>query len=289
MNNQIINICFAVDDHYIPYLKTALVSLLYNRERKFSYNILVLHSGLSDELRCSLQSIADKEDAVSLSFIDVSAEADKMRCKVGTYLSIAAIYRLILFSEQFAQFDKVLYLDCDIIVEDDVSELFFMPMNGAAVLAAEETGFRQMSFTKKAVFIEGSQSYNIDNYRTDVLHMKYPEHYFNAGVMLLDLVKCREYFTFEQVLKVLHQRSYHYNGQDVLNIVLDGRVQLIDNTWNYQNSVNVFMANRPEIYGDLYRDVKRESPKIIHYVSSFKPRNSEVCLGDRYHFYEHII
>ena len=159
-------------------------------------------------------------------------------------------------------------------------------MTDECALAVEETGFRQMSFSKRAVFINGNQPYNVDNYRTDALHMKHPENYFNAGVLLLNLKKCRECFSFEELISILHEKRYNYNDQDVLNIVLDGKVNLVDYEWNYQNNVDLFLMKRPQIYENIYGEVKRDSPQIIHFVSQNKPWNSEVTLGERYRYYE---
>ena len=281
-----VHICFALDKSYVPYFKVSLFSLLKNRNRNLQYDIIVLYSGFSLDDGNEILSLAEKEDLVSIRLIDVSKEAEVLAYEVGSYLSVATNYRLLLFSEMFLEYDRIVYLDCDTITEGDIAELFYVNLNGMPVAAVEETGFRQMSFSKKAVFINGKLPYNVDNYRTDALCMKHPESYFNAGVLVLDLKKCRERYSFADVAHVLRQKKYHYNDQDTLNILFDGQVQLLDYTWNYQNNVDAFCRKRPEIYGKMYADVRRSNPCIIHYVSSYKPWNTEVMHGERYRFYE---
>lgn len=281
-----VNICYAVDENYAPYLKVALFSLLKNRNRNYAYNIYILYTELPEAKRNEIAALVSDEKDTVINFLDVTEYEDEINCEVGSYLSKATNYRLLLLSEAFGEYDKMLYLDCDIIVEGDVSELYFKDTDGMMVAAVEETGFRQMSYSKKAVFINGSLPYNVDNYRTDALKMKCPDNYFNAGVVLFDLQKCRERISFDSVIKLLHGQKYHYNDQDILNILFDGQVKMLDYEWNYQNNIEFFCHRKPEVYGRMYEDVKREQPRIIHYVSSQKPWNHEVMLGERYRLYE---
>lgn len=44
-----VSICFASDDNYAPYLKVAIYSLLCNRNRERSYDIIILHKRISKE------------------------------------------------------------------------------------------------------------------------------------------------------------------------------------------------------------------------------------------------
>lgn len=281
-----VNICFAIDDNYAAYLKVALYSLLLNRNREYFYNILILNTDVSEAHREEIGSLIKKEEKVEVRFVDVSKESTLVHCDVDGYISVATTYRLLLLSDMFSEYAKILYLDSDIIVEGDISQLYYSPMNNLPVAAVEETGFRQMSYSKRAVFINGSIPYNVDNYRTDALMMKHPESYFNAGVILFDLKKCRELIIFDDVLSILKSKKFFYNDQDILNILFDGQVCLLDYSWNYQNNVDSFLAKRPERYGPMYSDVKREFPNLIHYVSSYKPWKDQVALGEHYRKYE---
>lgn len=281
-----VNICFAIDNNYAPCLKVALRSLLHNRNKELSYNIVILYSKVTRENQEKILETARGEAGVKVRFVDVTKESSVINREIDGYISIATTYRLLLLSDMFLDYDKILYLDSDIIVEADISKLYFEPMNGSLVAAVEETAFRQLSHSRRAVFIDGKIPYNVDNYRRDALKMKYPDSYFNAGVLLFDLAACRGRVSFDDAVTVFNSKKYFYNDQDVLNILFDGQVCLLDYSWNYQNNVDSFLNKRPELYGPMYADVKRESPNIIHYVSSYKPWKDEVALGEHYHKYE---
>lgn len=280
-----VHICFAVDDNYAPYLKVTINSLLKNCNRDNSYDLIVLHTGLNSESRDILCNQLEYISNICVRLVDVTNYLELLKYEMSGYISIATNYRLLLFSELFLEYDKMIYLDSDVIVEGDISDLYSSDMKGKLIAAVEETGFRQLSYSKKAVFLNDSEPYNVDNYRTDALMMKYPENYFNAGVLLLDLKNCRNIVKLEDVIGILHSKKYFYNDQDVLNIVFDGQVHLLDVEWNYQNNIEGFCTKRPEIYESIYADVRRDSPKIIHFVSSRKPWNCEVALGELFYKY----
>lgn len=284
--NGDVNICFATDDNYVPHLNVTIKSLLCNRNRKFSYDIIVLCTDITDENRNVLEKHNDVDGKVSIRMVDVSAYIAEFKNLASGYLSDATYFRLLILSDLFEEYEKVLYLDSDVIVEGDISELFFANMNAKPIAAVEEVGMRQLSFSKKAVFLNGSEPFNADNYRTDALCMTHPEGYFNAGVLLFDLQGSRKLFPFSKVQDTLNRAVFFYNDQDVLNILYDGNVCLLDPEWNYQNCIESFVTKRPEIYGPMYAGIVRKSPRIIHFVSSFKPWKCEVALDSYYHKYE---
>ena len=92
------------------------------------------------------------------------------RRKQGIYYTVEAVYRLLLLGDTFSRYLHILYLDCNLIVNGDVSRLYDTELGEAeiAVVSAEE--FMVLSKTKRAVFF-GGYPYNVDNYRTDALGM----------------------------------------------------------------------------------------------------------------------
>lgn len=283
---QGIPVCFAVDDNYAAHLAVTIRSIMRNRNRELQYDIIVLYEHLSANSKDMIQAALQNEKDVIIRFVDVSGAAKPLQYDVGAYLSIATNYRLLLFSDMFAKYDRMIYLDCDVIVQCDIAELYSLDIGNKPIAAVRDAGMRQLSYCKKAVFINGCEPYNVDNYRTDALGMKHPEDYFNAGVLLVDLKKSREVVEYREIVDTLQRKNYHFNDQDTLNIVFDGRVYLLDVEWNYQNNIEAFSALKPDVYGPMYADVRREAPKLIHYVGSCKPWDREAALGDIYHRYE---
>ncbi len=61
----------------------------------------------------------------------------RVKERVSSYITAATNYRLFLLGELFGKYDRVLYLDCDITVTGDISELFDTDLGGKSIAAAE--------------------------------------------------------------------------------------------------------------------------------------------------------
>ena len=274
-----VSICFASDDNYAPYLKVAIYSLLCNRNRERSYDIIILHKRISREHQGEILGLADGKSGVSIRFVNV-VEADReLQSDVGCYYAVETNYRLLLFSKLFQNYRRMLYLDCDIIVTGDVGELFDVDLEGKSAAGVEDVGFRWLAYTKRAIFLD-NKPYNVLNYCTDVLGMKDPGSYVNAGVLLFDLEKCRQKVSFRDVVETLHSRNFFYNDQDVLNILLEGNIKQVDCKWNYMNNIAFYLECDRNEFRELYLDLRREDYRIIHYISAKKPWNGEVPMGE---------
>ena len=274
-----VSICFASDDNYAPYLKVAIYSLLCNRNRERSYDIIILHKRISKEHQGEILGLVDGKSGVSIRFVNV-AEADReLQSDVGCYYAVETNYRLLLFSKLFQNYRRMLYLDCDIIVTGDVGELFDVDLEGKSAAGVEDVGFRWLAYTKRAIFLD-NKPYNVLNYCTDVLGMKDPGSYVNAGVLLFDLEKCRQKVSFRDVVETLHSRNFFYNDQDVLNILLEGNIKQVDCKWNYMNNIAFYLECDRKEFRELYLDLRREDFRIIHYISAKKPWNGEVPTGE---------
>ena len=274
-----VSICFASDDNYAPYLKVAIYSLLCNRNRERSYDIIILHKRISKEHQGEILGLADGKSGVSIRFVNV-VEADReLQSDVGCYYAVETNYRLLLFSKLFQNYRRMLYLDCDIIVTGDVGELFDVDLEGKSAAGVEDVGFRWLAYTQRAIFLD-NKPYNVLNYCTDVLGIKDPGGYVNAGVLLFDLEKCRQKVSFRDVVETLHSRNFFYNDQDVLNILLEGNIKQVDCKWNYMNNIAFYLECDRKEFRELYLDLRREDYRIIHYISAKKPWNGEVPMGE---------
>ena len=274
-----VSICFASDDNYAPYLKVAIYSLLCNRNRERSYDIIILHKRISKEHQGEILGLADGKSGVSIRFINVAEADSELQSDVGCYYAVETNYRLLLFSKLFQNYRRMLYLDCDIIVTGDVGELFDVDLEGKSAAGVEDVGFRWLAYTKRAIFLD-NKPYNVLNYCTDVLGMKDPGGYVNAGVLLFDLEKCRQKVSFRDVVETLHSRNFFYNDQDVLNILLEGNIKQVDCKWNYMNNIAFYLECDRKEFRELYLDLYREDYRIIHYISAKKPWNGEVPMGE---------
>ena len=132
-----IPIFFAIDDQYIPFLAVALKSLIENANKDYKYLIKVLHTNVQEDHMKQIRKYENEN--VNIEFVDLSYYIERVQDKLYTrdYYTNTTYFRLFL-PELYPQYDKVLYLDSDIIVLGDISELYNTDMGTNLVAAAPD-------------------------------------------------------------------------------------------------------------------------------------------------------
>ncbi len=115
-----------------------------------------------------------------------------------------------------------------------------------------------------------------------MLGLKEPESYFNAGMLVLDLEKCREITDDIKAVEVLTAHKMHYNDQDCLNIIFEDNVKLLDVRWNYITAIPSCAESLDKRISERYTELLRNEYGIVHYIGSQKPWNSDVPMGEIY-------
>ena len=180
---------------------------------------------------------------------------EKFPIKGMSYWSIATYYRLYASELLPATVHRILYLDCDIIVNGKLDYLWQVDMTDMAAGCIPD----------------------IFNYSSDYQRrLQYPVEatYFNAGVMLINVDYWREHAIGQLCLDFLanHYDLIEANDQDVLNAVLWDRKLELPLTYNYQLQFlsnyffNLQFPSMKQNILDTY-----ENPTIIHYAYSIKP------------------
>ena len=127
-----IPVFFAVDDSYCPFLAVALQSLTDNASEENMYAIRVLYTDISmDNQRQLLQY---EKSNVRITFDNLSSHIEKIEDKLFTrdYYSKTTYFRLFI-PDLYPQYDKALYLDSDIVILDDIAELYGINLGNALV------------------------------------------------------------------------------------------------------------------------------------------------------------
>ena len=268
-NNKEIPIFFAIDDEYTPFLAVALKSLLDNASKEYNYCIKILHINVSEEHKNQIKKFEDEN--VNIEFVDLSYYIEKVKNKLYTrdYYTNTTYFRLFL-PELYPQYNKVLYLDSDIIVLGDISELFNTDMGTNLVAAAPDDIIQ-----KNKVF---------QDYAELVVGVAKYQHYFNAGVLLMNLDELRKFNFQEKFIYLLEKVKFSVaQDQDYLNRLCKGRVTLVSHDWDVMPYVN--------------DETKEEDIKLIHYNFAYKPWHFEDVTYNEYfwkyaketEFYEEIL
>ncbi len=252
--SNIIPIFFAVDDRYIPFLAVAIESILNHATKGNYYLIKILYTNISEENQNKIKKY--ENDMLNIEFVDLTYYINGIKDKLYTrdYYTKTTYFRLFL-PDLYPQFDKVLYLDSDIIVLTDIADLYNINVKDNLLAAAPDDVIQNEPIFQEYV----EKVVGVSDYR----------HYFNAGILVMNLDELRKFKFQKKFLYLLETTKYAVvQDQDYLNRMCKGRVKLIDNTWN-----------RMPIGGDI---IPRETIKLIHYNLAYKPWHFEDILYKEY-------
>lgn len=249
-----IPIFFAVDDEYIPFLAVALQSLIENSKKENYYLIKILYTNITEENQNKIKKY--EAENINIEFVCLSYYINKVKNKLYTrdYYSKTTYFRLFI-PDLYPQFDKVLYLDSDIVILSDVADLYNEDMESNLLAAAPDDVIQTIEvFREYAEKVVGVATY---------------KNYFNAGILLMNLDELRKFKFQEKFLYLLETVKFSVGqDQDYLNRLCKGRVKLLENTWD-----------RMPIGGDI---INRDELHIIHYNLAFKPWHFEDILYKEY-------
>ena len=254
---QAINICFICDSGYVKPTAVAMESLKVNRSRDAIYKIFVVETNLSDKDKELLTSLSRKNFLVEIiHFVvpEVLKNVNKSR-----YVPISAMTKFYL-PKIFKDLDKILYMDGDVLVQSDLVDLYKSDISSvyAGVVKDIRNVYDNGQLLKKLQIQPGG--------------------YFNSGMMLLNLKRCRRDNITEQLIEYRLNRFNHHMDQDALNGVMNGRVKFFDVKYNLLPPFFKILsaAQIMELYNTKqYRNINDnyKHAAILHLGGSAKPWN----------------
>ncbi len=277
-----VRVVFAADRRLFAVLGVAIASLARSSNPERRYQLTVMSQDHDDLSRESLALCAGGRANISIDLIEPDIDLSGAQIDGGMHYSAAAAYFRLAIPETFADVDRVLYLDCDIVVERDISELFDLELGEhEEIAAAPAVGVIQAARRGRIIQHEGRALPLADYLRAWVAKDK-PESYFNSGVILFDLGKirkCRPHFRKEVMDLIV--KDYQMPDQDILNILFDGRVKRLPLTWNLQNPSLSYDDLPTHLLSDV--EAAGAEPGVIHFVTEKKPWNTPgVRRADRF-------
>ena len=150
--------------------------------------------------------------------------------------------------------DRVLYLDCDILVRGKLSELYASDLGHCFAGAAHDV--------------------NKEIRRESIVRLRLQGDYFNSGMQLLQLERIRKTMSEEELLShidaIAREFPLIYPDQDIFNKLYEGKIKEIQNKYNYGAITSIIhkLKNPKEL----------QSAVIVHFTSSNKPWKNEYCL-----------
>lgn len=260
-------IVFTCDDKYFKFTNVVITSIIRNQNPKTHYEINILSEYISDEnIRLAKKQINGYSN-FTINFV-ILKNFDSSKFFLNSYMSVSTYYRFYI-PELFGKYERILYLDSDLIVDADISDLANMDFEDKLAICCS-------SPYMKDKIMKGNDEIFTISYFKEILKMPDPLQYFNAGVMLYNLHKMNQLNISEKLFDALEEiKKPLLQDQDILNAVLsrNGGVKIISNKYNMTNTVKItpkrmFLERVKEILGV---SKKNNWFYIYHYVGKDKP------------------
>lgn len=254
--DKLVNIAFTIDNNYPVYTLLVIDSILKNNKSNSEYCFYIVEQDLTEKNKNLMKNYVEKKGQ-KIEFVKVDLEKIDNGVNYFTFsnrITPIAMARIMLPELLPEDVEKVIYLDSDILVIDDIANLYNQNLNNYPL------GMAVNNYVPK-------------HYLVCPKTCKKKHFYANSGVILFDLKKCRQDKVSQKLLGYLNENKKHFNyenryeidakiflypDQDLINVVMDGKIYPLEKKWNNQ------VINRKSI-------ISIEKSGIIHYIGKVKP------------------
>jgi lipopolysaccharide biosynthesis glycosyltransferase len=276
-----IPVIFAINNDYVKQLSVAMISILKNSKSDYEFNILT--TNISNENKKVLSDLGKNVNFIDMNKVLENFDLEKFmsRRRDYEYISIETYFRFFI-PELFPQYDKVLYLDADILALDDLKKFYDEDISKYYAGVVQDMWIEEHLQKKRKVC--GGATFK-EHFLKKL--KKKTTKYFNAGILLLNLNKMRADSIVDELWRFTREESpLHFQDQDVLNAVFEGNVRFIDLKWNLLKD-NDYLKHQLKDK-TLKRMIEESllSPGIVHYVGSNKPWGYAAKHNYKYSFLE---
>jgi len=254
-------VCFASSDYYVPYLMVALESLKQHATATSNYDIIIFERNIS---RQNKKLITNKISATNISIRFCNPMSFFEGLNIFTYEHIPLeTYFKITMPNMLKNFDRILFLDSDMLIIDDVDKLLQIDLCNKTIGAHYCTLWSGIA----------SRWPHVYDYTKNKLGLNNVNDYFQGGVLLFDVKKYIAKNYMERLIELSAKEKFICVDQCALNSICKEDVHYFDGAWNYETLQRGFhdtIGFAPH-YFLLEREVAKLNPRIIHYSGPAKP------------------
>lgn len=249
-----IPVAFCSDEGFIPQLAAALTSLFKSNWRN-ALEVHVITTGLTADKRALLEKLAATYGReLKLHALDASPLQD-----LAEYVQPRSTYYRLLLPGLLQEVSRLIYLDCDLVVEIDLRELWEEAQGAHLVLGVAERDALQPGLQQ---------------------HVGTPgDPYINAGVLVMDLHAWRREQVSAQCLQWLKENPTLavMMDQDAINRVCRGRKGYVPLKWNLN-----------PVHGPARVTLPKFPERIVHFAGPMKPWHAWYCQDLADIFYDYL-
>ena len=250
-----INVLYATDNNYLHHAAASIYSLLDNNKDIDRINLYIIDDKISDENKQKLEQMIKSFGNRTITFYPFEKLQTKL--ELNDKSGFAPIGYARLFISDITDSDKILYLDCDTIVNNSIKDLWTTDIS--------------------EYYFAGVQD-NPSLFAAKIVGMTEDDRYINSGMMLINLKKWKEENVEKRIIDMIHEyRGFvPHHDQGIVNGICKGKILILPPKYNTMSQFFLFSAKQIK---DIYKmnnyysehDIAeaKSNPVIIHYLCKF--------------------
>ncbi len=262
-------IVFSADAAYIPLTSVAIQSIIETSNSSNKYDLIVIHCGISNTLQKTIMKMADDYEYISIRFYDISDIFRERKFYTANRKSFSdsAYYRLAIPYILEDSYSKAVYLDGDMIIQDDLYNIFSNDVGNNLIGAIKD----YWGICNCYIPGDPRRKYRESIGLTDI------DSYIISSTLLFNLKLFKETYSLEYVLDLSSGYNWMQHDQDVINILCKDSIHYLSPIWgfmtDYGNNHYLPMHLQDEL-------AVVENPIIFHYGGRRKPTTSAYVDND---------
>ena len=257
-SNHILNVLYASNNEFSPYMGVSLYSLLKHNINEFEeIKIFIFDDEISEKNKNKIYSIAKTFDS-KIQFIkskdieEIIGEKTFTMNKDG--ITSMTTYSRLFSSSLIPEVDKIVYLDSDSIILDSLKELWEMDFDDYCCAGVIDT--LGIEYIKKEIDLDEEHNY------------------INGGFLLINLKKWRQNNIENEFMDFLkkHNKKFIFHDQGILNGVLKNEILYLHPKYNLLGQLHgikyekaIKRAGYPDYYNKEIIEEAQMSPIFLHF------------------------
>ncbi|SEA51778.1 Lipopolysaccharide biosynthesis protein, LPS:glycosyltransferase [Prevotella sp. tc2-28] len=253
-----LHVVLATDDNYAEFVSVVIVSILHNNKQFESIHIHLLANGVCPENIEKLRRHLPTDKGV-LHVYDISDLQQRLGIEVPNTIALSAYARLFMADILPYNLERVLYLDCDVVVSGNIQDFWTVPLGNNLIAGVRDT-------------LPNSSAKNDVGLANDA-------EYLNSGVLLINLKLWREEKTRQKFVDFLyaHNGHVHHHDQGIINAVCNGRKYVVHPCYNLTSNFlshpfQMLVKTNNPFYTAREVNEAKANPAIIHFTQGFYNR-----------------
>jgi len=246
-----INVMYSCDQNYLCHAAASIVSLLENNKKE-NIKIFLICNDLNPESMDKLEKLVSSYHQ-EIVFLDIQLVCEDVKKNDNFPLSGYAR----LFIDQIVDVDKILYLDCDTIVLNSITELYHTNIENYYVAGVQDAPAKILS---------------------DIIGMDENDRYINSGILLINLKKWKEDKLRSRYIEFIEQYDgkVPHHDQGIVNGVCKNKIKILSPKYNFMPQFFLYTSeqakrlfNIKKYYTQKEIDSSKKSPVVIHFIAKF--------------------